>query len=178
MTLASIWKRVRPEYPAPSPQRMAADRRGNRIGAIVLVAFALIPLGIAYLMWVPERDLAGGPQVKAEVVEVLSVRQTSNGPPDTSVVRVRFTTNEGLLVTTTVRTTRTSFGESIALTYDPDDPSTVRAVEGPERTWRVPLIIGGSMASAGLYCGWTAFRLGRGRPSRLYKRTAVGFGRS
>jgi hypothetical protein len=170
-----LWKWIHRDYPAPSEQRMAADRVSNRRGAIVLLALSLIPLAVTIAMWLPDRELAKGTRVDAEVVEVVSIRQTSKGPPDTSVVRVRFTTDQGELVNTTVRTTRRQFGRSLAITYDPDNPTNVRAVEGAEVAWRVPLIIGASMAGIGLYCAWTAFRLGRGRPSRLYRRTAVRF---
>jgi hypothetical protein len=170
--MRELWKRLHPDYPAPSGARMAADRASSRRTAIVLLVLSIVPLAVFIAMWLTDRDLADGPRVEARVVEVVSVRQTSKGPPDTSVVRVRFTTVKGESIETTVRTTRRDFAESLALTYDPDDPSEARAVEGAELAWRVPLIIGGSMAGLGLWAGWMAFRLGRGRPSRLYCRTA------
>jgi hypothetical protein len=176
--MSALWKRLHPDYPAPSEERMAADRVSNRRGAIVLLLLSVIPLAVFVVMLLSDRELADGPRVQAQVVEVVSVRKTSKGPPDTSVVRVRFRTEEGESIETTVRTTRQRFGESLALTYEPDDPNEVRAVAGAELAWRVPLIIGGTMAGIGLYCGWTAFRLGRGKPSRLYRRTAARFGRA
>ena len=144
----------------------------------MLLLLSILPLGVAVIMWLPDRELAGGPRVEADVLEVLSVVEHRNGIPETSSVRVRFITEAGESVTTTVRTTRGTFGRSIELTYNPHEPTTVRALDGPERAWRIPLILGGSMAGIGISCAWTAFRLGKGRPSRLYRRTADRFGRS
>jgi hypothetical protein len=151
---------------------MRRDARRWGLGALVLLAVAAVPLVAAAVMWVPERELARGPLVSAEVVEVLSVRTTSKGPPDTSAVRVRFTTEDGQEVTTVMRSTRTVFDSRTTLRYDPDDPTRVRAELGPEQAWRVPLIVGGSVLAVGLFLLWQAFRLRVGRPSRLYRKWA------
>ena len=84
----------------------------------MLVGLSIIPFAIFGAMWASDRGVAGGPHVRAEVVEVLSVRSASNGPPETSAVRVRFLTVEGRQVTTTLRTTRTKFGAFVDLSYD------------------------------------------------------------
>ena len=155
---------------------MAADRVAARRTALVLLGVSVVPAIVFVAMWLPDRRLANGPHATAEIVEVLSVR----GPqrrrdviPRTSRLRVRFETAESRDVTTTVRTTARDFGTTFEITYDPADPTSVRAVDGPERAWRVPAIVAATLAGLGLYAAWTALRLANGRPSRLYRRTTA-----
>lgn len=160
------WRRRR--YPRPTQAQSRVEAR--QLERIALVAFlvALVPLGVFLAMWIPERRLANGPQVEATVVRVEYVRRASKGPPDTSVVAVRFATNDGQKIDTKLRTTRTSFGPTVLLTYDPNDPQQVRATEGPELAWRVPLILGLTIAWFGGLQAWLAIRLRVGRPSRVW----------
>ena len=169
---------MHPDYPAPSDERMARDRRVLNWAAFVLVALSVVPLAIFAAMWASDRGVARGPRVRAHVDEVLSVRDFSNGPPETSSVRVSFLTEDGQQVTTTMRTTRRKFREFVDLTYDRGDPQTVRAVEGPARSWRVPLIIGATMVFMAACFAWFALRIRLGRPSRMYRRSVARFGGS
>lgn len=102
---------------------MASDSRSYRKAAVWLLALSLPPFVVTVIMWMPDRDLANGPRVEAEVVEVLSVRQSSKGPPETSSLRVAFSTGDGERITTTVRTTRRQFGDTFAAGDDPRSPS-------------------------------------------------------
>lgn len=129
---------------------MASDSRSYRKAAVWLLALSLLPFVVRVVMWLPDQDLANGPRVEAEVVEVLSLRQSSRGLPETSSLRVAFSTDDGERITTTVRTTRRQFGDTFAVTYDPDDPSEVRAVDGAEVRWRIPAIITASLAGFAL----------------------------
>jgi hypothetical protein len=178
MSARSIWRRVHPDYPAPSDERMARDQRTLNWAAVVLVALSIIPLAIFAVMWASDRDVAHGPRVRAHVDEVLSVRHSSNGPPETSSVRVSFLTEDGRQVSTTLRTTRRKFRDFLELTYDRDDPRTVRALDGPERSWRIPLIIGATMLIMAACFAWFALRIRLGKPSRMYRRSVARFGGS
>ena len=165
----------RRDYPAPPPALVERDRRFDRVAAAVLVGVAAVLAGVAVAIWVPDQRVARGPRVRAEVVEVLSVRQP-DGPrgvsPDTSSVRVRYTTRDGREVETTVRTTEREFGRTIPLTYDPDDPDRARTVRGPENAWRVPAVPASIALVLGVGFAWQAFRLGRGHLSRSYRKHA------
>ena len=149
---------------------MASDSRSYRKAAAWLLALSIPPLIVTIIMWLPDRDLANGPRVDAEVIEVLSVRQSSKGPPETSSLRITFSTNAGERITTTVRTTRRQFGETFSVTYNPGDPSEVRAVDGAEVPWRIPAIITATAAGFACWLLWTVMRLRLGSPSRLYRR--------
>lgn len=131
-----------------------------------MLLVALLPLGIFLTMWIPDRRLAGGPHAESDVVRVESVRRSSKGLPQTTKVAVRFSTAEGRVVDTTLRTTRVRVGSTLALTYDANHPERVRAVDGPEQAWRVPLVIGLVVVAFASIPGWLAVRLRLGRPSR------------
>jgi hypothetical protein len=149
---------------------MSADRRTYGIAALVLLLVSVIPIAITVVMWLPDRELAAGPRASAEIIEVLSIRTASKGPPDTSHLRIRFVSLDGQAVTTTVRTTRRQFDDTVEITYDRDEPTRVRAVDGPEQPWRVPAIVVACLDGLGIWFGWTVVRLRIGRPSRLYRR--------
>lgn len=119
--------------------------------------------------------LRDGPRVDARVVEVLHLRESSKGPPETSRIRVEFSTADGRATSAVVRTTRQSIavGDSLRISYDPSDPLGVRAVEGSELAWRVPLIAAATVwFFAGIYF-WIALTLWLGRPSRYYGRDGL-----
>lgn len=149
---------------------MASDSRSYRKWAAWLLALSIPPFIVTVIMWLPDRELANGLRVDAEVVEVLSVRQSSKGPPETSSLRISFVTDDRERITTTVRTTRRQFGDTFAVTYDPDDPSEVRAVDGADVPWRIPAIITATLAGFALWLFWTVIRIRLGSPSRLYRR--------
>ncbi|HWJ61833.1 MAG TPA: DUF3592 domain-containing protein [Acidimicrobiales bacterium] len=160
------WRRK--QYPRPSEAQARVEARQLERVALIALLVALVPLAVFVWMWVPERRLANGPRAEAEVVRVESVRRTSKGPPQTSKLAVRFTTAGGQVVDATLRTTRTQFGDTVWLTYNPDSPEEVRAAEGPEQSWRVPLILGLTVVWFGSLQLWMAIRLRAGRPSRLW----------
>ncbi len=149
---------------------MAADRRTYGIAALVLLLVSAIPIAVTIVMWLPDRALADGPRASAEIIEVLSIRTASKGPPDTSHLRIRFVSLDGEAVTTTVRTTRRQFDDTVEITYDRDEPTRVRAVDGPEQPWRVPAVVAACLGGLGIWFAWTVARLRIGRPSRLYRR--------
>ena len=102
----------------PSPERLEADRRRYTKWGAILVVIALVPLAFSVPMWNADRELASGPRVRADVVDVLHRRATSKGFPDTSHLRISFTTADGTSVTTTVRTTRRTFVRDVSMYAD------------------------------------------------------------
>lgn len=161
-----------------SPRRgddsvMARELRQNvRIGC-ALVAIALIPFAVFGLMLRDDLRLRDGEPATARVTEVLHRRESSKGPPETTELRIRFMTDGRDEISTTLRTTRRSVaaGDSVSITYDIDDPERVRAVDGPELAWRVPLILSLTVCFLAMCAFWIAFTLRIGRPSR-YSRSA------
>lgn len=158
----------RKTYPRPSPRQSTVEARSLLRFAGVAAALSLVPLVMFFVMWVPERRLAASPRAVAEVIEVTHVRRTSKGPPETTSARVRFTTDEGRAVETTLRTTRRALPDRVSLSYDPQSPTRVRAVEGAEHAWRVPLILAATLGWLASLGGWMALRLRMGHPSRTY----------
>jgi hypothetical protein len=165
------WNRA--SYPRPTHGQSQAEARSAARVAIGALLVALVPLGVFVAMWIPERALARGPRAEATVERVESVRTMSRGAPQTSSLTVRFTTADGEVVTTSLRSTRQQFDRTVWLTYDPASPEQVRATEGPEQSWRVPLILGLTITWFAALSAWTALRLRAGRPSRLYLRSRL-----
>lgn len=164
-----IWRR-RHADPVPVGVMEHDMRSMVRIGVITIL-LSLVPLGIFGVMLRKDLALRDGPRATARVVEVLHLRETSKGPPETSSLRVRFTTAEGEDVVATLRTTRrtVSVGDAVRLSYDNDNPKKVRAAAGSEFAWRIPLI---AVATFWFFAGcafWVAFTLKIGRPSRTYQ---------
>lgn len=117
--------------------------------------------------------LRDGVRAEGLVTEVLHLRKSSKGPPETSSVRVAFTTNAGESVSGVLHTTRMQIekGDPVRLTYDPNRPTRVRAVDGTVMAWRVPLIIAISVWSFALICFYLAVMLRLGKLPRSYMKS-------
>lgn len=161
-------RRSRPQ--PPDAAVVARDIRTFLLWAAAITAVGLLPFLVFVVMLRSDLRLRDGVRADATVTEVLHVRKSSKGPPETSAVRVAFTSNAGLPVSAVLHTTRRNIeaGDPVRLTYDSTEPTRVRAVDGTEMAWRVPLIIAVTLWSLALICLYLAVMLRLGRLPRSY----------